>query len=58
MLFSSYPCNSGIPNKGNWFWLSEKLQDGDIFKEITFKGEFSTIRRIKMHSIVFITIPA
>jgi len=25
MIFTSYPCNSAIPNKGNWYWMSEKL---------------------------------
>ena len=57
MIFTSYPCNSAIPNKGNWYWMSEKLQNTAIFKEVTFKGEFDMIKRLKRHSIVFMATP-
>jgi len=53
-----YPCYSGIGNKlNNWAWLSEKLSDKSQDTTITFKLEFDFLRRIKLHNIVFMTMP-
>jgi hypothetical protein len=37
--------------------MSEKLNDGGIGKEITFRLEFDVIRRVKFHSLLFMAVP-
>jgi hypothetical protein len=58
ILFSSYPCNTSTGTRGNWFWLSEQIQDRANNKEIVFRAEFDNVRRIKQYSIIFLATPA
>ena len=37
--------------------MSEKLSNMGLNKEIIFKAEFNSVRRIKKHSIVFLATP-
>ena len=56
--FMGYPCFTGIGNKFNPFaWLSEKLNNDAQNAVVTFKTEFDTIRRVKFHMILFMTMP-
>lgn len=56
--FMGYPCFTGIGNKFNPFaWLSEKLNNDAQDAVVTFKTEFDTIRRVKFHMILFMTMP-
>jgi hypothetical protein len=40
-----------------WFWLSEKIPTDHQMKEITFRLEFETIKRLRYTSILFMTAP-
>jgi hypothetical protein len=44
-------------NWGWWFWLSEKIPNEHSTKEITFRVEFDTVRRIRHMFVVFMTAP-
>ena len=57
ILFASYPCSTHTSGWMWWYWLSERIPSEKQMKEITFRLEFDTTKRLRYLAILFMTAP-
>jgi len=55
--YTSYPCSTHTTNWMWWFWLSEKVPTDHQMKEITYRLEFDTVKRLRYIAVLFMTAP-
>ena len=57
ILFASYPCSTHTSGWMWWYWLSERIPVDHQMKEVTFRLEFETTKRVRFLSVLFLTAP-
>jgi len=56
--FNSYPCSTHTSGWSVWWsWMSERIPIEEQMKEITFRLEYDTTRRLRNLQVVFRTPP-